>query len=114
MTDLCRKSPLGARLNRREALRLAVATGVGLLGVAGVALAEDTQVPPELQAQLLSKVTTYWRDFAARAGERARVVVLVRSGNLPSMRAAGFIKSALSQLSSIGGIAHEVEAVNFD
>lgn len=75
--------------------------------------AEDIAVPLGLQAELVAKVAAYDKNFAARAGERAQVVLLVKSGNADSARAAAHLQSALGALSTVGGVPHDEHVVAY-
>jgi len=80
------------------------------LGVHRRSAAEATLVPPELQVELLSKLSLYDRRFAARAGDVARILILVKAGSTRSDSSASVFKGALSQLPRFGGLPH-TEAV---
>jgi hypothetical protein len=64
-------------------------------------------VPVSLQAQLLVKVAGYDRNFAARAGERAKILLVVRQGNPQSSRAATEMQRELGSIDTIGGLHHD-------
>ena len=66
-------------------------------------------VPIRLQAELLSKVASYDRNFEARTGERVRTLLLMKQGDPESSRAAVEMKSALSSIPTIGALPHEEE-----
>ena len=68
--------------------------------------AEQVSVPLSLQAQLLAKVAGYDRNFVARAGAQARIVLLVRPGNAESGRTAAEMQRELAALATIGGLPH--------
>ena len=75
--------------------------------------AENPNVPIRLQAELLAKVTGYDRNFEARSGEQARVLILVSPGDSDSKRAAAEMRSALASVPSVGGLSHDEEIANY-
>jgi hypothetical protein len=81
-----------------------------VLGTERRGSAEEATVPPELQVELLSKLSLHDRSFAARAGELAKVLILVKSGDTRSDLSASVFKGALAQLERFGGLPH-TEAV---
>ncbi len=95
----------------KRVLALVVFTLV--LAVAGAVGAEDVSVPLGLQAELVAKVATYDKNFPARAGERAQLLLLVKSGNADSSRAAAHLQSALGGLSHVGGLPHDEQVVTY-
>jgi hypothetical protein len=76
--------------------------------------AQTAGVPAELQAQLLSTLSVYDRNFAARAGDVALVLILVKSGSAKSSLSGATIKAALAQLDRFGGRRHEEQIVTFE
>ena len=89
---------------RRQALlALAVATPL----VPTLAWAESVVVPAGLQAELLAKVVDYDRNFAARAGDRARVLLVAQPTNADSKTAVQQMAAALGRISDMGGLPHE-------
>ena len=73
----------------------------------------DVTVPIHLQAQLVSKIGSFDRNFSARAGERARVLVVERTGDDDSLELGAHFASALISLRKIGGITVLVEELAF-
>ena len=71
-------------------------------------------MPAALQAQLLSKLSVYDRNFAARAGDVALVLIVVKSGSAKSGLSGATIKAALAQLDRFGGLRHEEPIVQFE
>ncbi|MET0592120.1 MAG: YfiR family protein, partial [Polyangiaceae bacterium] len=61
----------------------------------------------ELQATLLAKVASYDRNMSARAGDRARVLLLFNDSDAESLRFATRMQLALQALSQVGGLPHE-------
>jgi hypothetical protein len=73
--------------------------------------AEEIAVPVPLQAELIVKVAEYDKNFAARAGERAQVLLVAKAGNADSFRVASQMEAALSRSSLIAGIPHDESVV---
>ena len=84
-----------------------------VLVYAGSVGAEDVAVPLGLQAELVAKVASYDKNFAARSGERAQVFLLVKSGNADSSRAAAHLQSALGGVAHVGGLPHDEHVVTY-
>ena len=70
--------------------------------------AEGADVPPAVQAQLLSKVPAYDRGFRERARDKVHVLVVFKSGNAESERKAQLMRSAVAEQQDIAGLPHEV------
>ena len=98
-------------LGRRRLLFLALAGAAALWG-SGVE-AQSVDVPVRLQAELLSKVVAYDRSFAARAGARALVFVVVKPGSAESEHTGEQLEAELRVLSDIGGLPHVEETVHY-
>jgi hypothetical protein len=75
--------------------------------------AEDPPVPIALQIKLLLKVATYDRNLPARRSGSIRLVVLTKSGNSDSARAAGEATRVLSAIPKLDGVPLEAEARSF-
>lgn len=69
--------------------------------------AQSMSVPPSAQAELLAKLAGFDRNFAARAGGKAVIILLAMPGDAESMRAALEMKAALSRLPTVGNLPHE-------
>jgi len=80
---------------------------------AAVAATEEPSVPVGLQVELLSRVSSYDRNFASRAGDRAVVLVVARQGNLDSVSVSRELTRAFQSVPSIGGVPAEVAAVEY-
>lgn len=76
------------------------------------ARADEVIVPIDLQASLLAKVAGYDRNFAARAGDAARVLI-VRKGGAESIRTAGQLEKAVGALDDIAGLPPRVSVAAF-
>jgi hypothetical protein len=96
---------------RRAFLQVILACGVTLW--VGRSAAESVEVPVRLQAELLSKVVAYDRNYAARAHGHALVLVLVKPGDAESERIGEQIHGELGVLSQFGGLPHSEEVVRF-
>ena len=93
---------------RRHGGRFAlVMGGVVAFLVSRAGYADSVAVPADVQATLLAKLERYDRSFPARAGDAARVLLVVKPGNTKSGLAAEEMKSALGRLSAIGGLPHK-------
>jgi hypothetical protein len=96
------------RAARRPGGRFALAMGGALsLFVSRAGFADSTAVPADVQATLLAKLERYDRSFPARAGDAARVLLVVKPGNTKSTLASEEMKSALGRLPAIGGLPHK-------
>src|SRR5688572_22866560 len=68
--------------------------------------AQRVVVPPELQVELFAKLVAYDRNFRARAGSNALVVLVTRGDMAQSILFASSIKSALDHVDRLGGLPH--------
>ena len=71
------------------------------------AAADESVVPEKLQAELVAKIAAYDRNFAARAGDRAHVVIVDKPDDADSARSAAHFEAALHDLPDVGGLAHD-------
>jgi hypothetical protein len=71
------------------------------------ARAEGVSVPEGLQAELVGKMAGYDRGFAARAGDRAHVVIIDKPDDAESARTATHLEAALHALPDVGGLPHD-------
>jgi hypothetical protein len=90
---------------RRRALAVLLALPFALSTARSTA--EDVAVPIVLQAELAVKVAAYDKNFVARAGDRARIVVLVRNGDDLSSRTAKAFLKELAGYPKIAGLPHD-------
>jgi hypothetical protein len=107
----CRRRP--ARPGWRfvaNALLVALAALIG----ARSSPAQSSGIPAELQATLIGKLTSYDRNFPRRAGDVAKVVVLVRPGSAKSELSAATIRAAFGQLDRIGGLPHQEQVIRYE
>lgn len=79
-----------------------------------LAVAQGASVPAQVQAELLSKLASYDRNFAARAGSKVRVLVVVKANDPKSKLFAASIRGALGNVPQIGGLPHEETLVPFE
>jgi hypothetical protein len=98
-------------MNRRALLGAGLASGAAFW--LGPARAQSLEVPVRLQAALLARVVEYDRSFAARAGARVLVFIVLRPGNADSERVGEQIRLELGALSQIGGLPHSEEIVPY-
>lgn len=101
----------GAPPSRRAFLR-AVA-GIAAAGVAERVARAAGLVPPAIQAQLVAKIAAYDRNFGARAGGTARVLVAYKPSDVESTRFATLVVNALNDLGDIAGKPKQVETFAF-
>jgi hypothetical protein len=87
------------RLLAVHAAVLLVATSLAGLAVR----ADDVTVPIALQVDLLGRVVRFERNFGARLNQPAPVVVVEKSGEAASARAAAQAKVAIVQANKLGG-----------
>jgi hypothetical protein len=76
--------------------------------------AQEASVPAELQAELIAKIAPYDRNQKARAGDKARVLLVVKPGDARSALAAAAMRFALSHIDRIGGVPHEEVIVQYE
>jgi hypothetical protein len=91
-----------------------LSTLIALVMITALVRADDQLVPIQLQAQLFAKVLTYDKNFPERAGQLARVLLVMKKGHADSVRVASQMQSALRPIPPIGGIPHEEIVVAFD
>jgi hypothetical protein len=92
-------------------LALVVALLSLLLSVTRDAHAQGMAVPPGTQAELLAKLAGFDRNFAARAGGKAVILLVAMPGNSESMRAALEMKAALGRQERVGDLPHDEQIV---
>jgi len=97
-----------------RALAAALSLSLVILLSSHKSAAQATGVPPEVQASLLSRLASYDRNFLARAGDVARVLIFIKPGSAKSDLSATVIRSALSKVDAIGGLPHEEVVVPFE
>ena len=90
-----------------------LALGAAVTLLAGGLAAEEPAVPVGLQAELTSKIVAYDRNYAARAGGRAKVVIVAKAGDAESTKVANLARSAFGGMSEVGGLPHDELVVTF-
>jgi hypothetical protein len=103
----------GGRVSLTRRHWLSTALGVVALAMSGAALADEARIPARLQAELLAKVAAYDGKFAARAGPRATVLIVVATEIADSERFGAQIRAELSKQARIGGVEHMEEIVRY-
>lgn len=108
-------SPEALRLSRRSALgaSLALAAAAAGLSFTRAAGAAAMSVPAAAQAALLSKLVGFDRNFAARAGGKAVILLAAMPEDAESNSAALEMKAALSRTPKVGDLPHEEHIVPF-
>jgi hypothetical protein len=79
----------------------------------GLSDAQSTQLPSSVQAELTGKLAGYDRNFAARAGSEATILLVVMPGDAESARSAQEMKGALARLPTVGALPHKEQIVEF-
>ena len=92
---------------RRRAIAVLLAIVAAASLVTPRSTAEEVAVPIVLQAELAVKVAAYDKNFVTRAGDRARVMILVRSGDDLSSRTAKAFAKELGGYPKIAGLPHD-------
>jgi hypothetical protein len=91
----------------------AISLGLAALCAARSGLAQVSSVPAEIQAELLAKLEGYDRGFATRAGDTARILLVVKPGSAKSQLSADEMRSALARIERIGGLPHQETVVPY-
>lgn len=89
-----------------------------VVGVTALALsfstpgsAQSMPVPTGAQAELVGKLAGFDRNFAARAGNKAVIILAAMPGDADSMSAALEMKAAFARLPTVGNLPHEEQVV---
>lgn len=98
-------------MHTRRTFLANVSLGCGLLLTRRALAAES--VPANLQAQLVVKVAAFDRNFAARAGATAKIVIVQRAGDADSTRLASAVAKTLGELGDVAGKPKQIEVVAF-
>jgi hypothetical protein len=75
--------------------------------------AEEAALPVAIQVELLVKLAGYDRNFLQRAGERARIGLLIKGTDGDSLRAAEQVQAALSRIPTIAGLPHDEILISY-
>lgn len=100
-----------AKARRRVADWFKIALIALVLMVTVRGSAQGMQVPVGVQAELTAKVAGFDRNFAARAGGKAIIILAAMPNDPASMRAALEMKAALAKIPLIGDVPHEEQIV---
>ncbi|MGD0679027.1 MAG: YfiR/HmsC family protein [Polyangiaceae bacterium] len=100
------------RQGRRAALRMTL--GAVLMSISYNAAAQAMpSVSPGIQATILAKVASYDRNFAARAIDKAKLLLVAKSGDPESIRVVTELETALTSIPTVGGLPHTEETTYF-
>jgi hypothetical protein len=94
-------------------LRFACLLAIFALALTGPGNAQGMAVPTSAQAELIAKLAGFDRNFSARAGGKALILLVAMPENTESMRAALEMKAALSRIPKVGDLPHEERIVTF-
>lgn len=78
-----------------------------VLTISSPCSAQSMPVPAGAQAELLAKLVSFDRNFSARAGGKAVILIAAMGGDAESMSAALELKAAFSRLPTVGNLPHE-------
>ena len=94
---------------------VALAVSIALLGLtmSTDSWADAARVPMHLQAQLTGRLGSFDRNFQARAGSVARVLVLHKSASAESEASATSFAKAIADIKTVGGLTANVEEMAF-
>jgi hypothetical protein len=99
--------------NYFRSLRLVVLLTALVLTLSSPGSAQSMSVPAGAQAELIAKLAGFDRNFAARAGGKAVIILAVMPGETESQSAALEIKAAFSRLPTVGNVPHEELVVTY-
>jgi|HubBroStandDraft_6_1064221.scaffolds.fasta_scaffold852365_1 hypothetical protein len=99
-----------SRVGRRALLGWSFAAG---LTARGAHAQPAAMVTPSVQANLLAKVVYYDRNFAARAIDRAKLLLVARAGDPESLRVVTEMQRALAAIPTVGALPHDEEIAPF-
>jgi hypothetical protein len=94
-------------------LRFACLLAIFALALTVRGNAQGMAVPTSAQAELIAKLAGFDRNFSARAGGKALILLVAMPENTESMRAALEMKAALSRIPKVGDLPHEERIVTF-
>lgn len=103
---MIRRDSIERRQTRRQFV-LSLALSAGLVSLSRPVIADEAPVPVSLQMELMLKVAAYDKNLPHRSGDRVRLVVLVKSHDADSARAAAQALNALSATEDIAGVPLE-------
>jgi len=93
------------RSSRRQLLGFAAS--LAALSLSRRGSAQSMPVPTGAQAELIAKLAGFDRNFAARAGSKAVIILAAMPGDADSMSAALEMKAAFARLPTVGNLPHE-------
>lgn len=96
---------------RMHSKSLSFGAAVALLS--GMLAAEEPAVPVGLQAELTAKIAAYDRNYTARAGGKAKVIIVSKPGDAESTKVANLARSAFGSLPEVGGLPHEESLLGY-
>jgi len=102
-----------SKLGRSRVSRAAALVSLLLVILACRNLYAESGAPLTLQALLLARVCNYDRNFKARAGSVAKVLVMHRRGDPDSTFEGTGLAKAIADLHDIGGLPFNVEEAGF-
>jgi hypothetical protein len=88
-------------------LRLVATVTALALSLSSPGSAQSMPVPTSAQAELIAKLAGFDRNFAARAGNKAVIILAAMPGEADSMSAALEMKAAFARLPTVGNLPHE-------
>ncbi|MBI5547443.1 MAG: YfiR family protein [Deltaproteobacteria bacterium] len=78
------------------------------------ALAQGSEVPVSVQAELLAKVAAYDRNLGGRAGDQVRTLIVFKPHVPESVRTAERFKDAFASQGPVAGLPHVEEATAWE
>ncbi|HEY6556716.1 MAG TPA: YfiR family protein [Polyangiaceae bacterium] len=109
---MSKPAELSRRLDVRLALRVLFACALVVLSSRSSSAQSDI-VPVHVQAELFAKLANYDRNFAKRAGPKARVLIVQVPRNAESSLFASAMSSALGRIDRIAGLPLAVAVVTY-
>jgi len=94
-------------------LRVVVTATALALSFSSPGSAQSMPVPTGAQAELIAKLAGFDRNFAARAGGKAIILLAAMPGNAESMSAALEMKAAFARVPTVGNLPHEEQVVTY-
>jgi len=92
-------------------VRAVITAAALVLSLSSPGSAQSMPVPTSAQAELIAKLAGFDRNFAARAGSKAVILLAAMPGDAESMSAALEMKAAFARLPTVGNLPHEEQVV---
>lgn len=92
-------------------VRAVITVAALVLSLSSPGSAQSMPVPTSAQAELIAKLAGFDRNFAARAGSKAVILLAAMPGDAESMSAALEMKAAFARLPTVGNLPHEEQVV---